>query len=582
MKKRLFYSIIAVLLCSCARQVGPGGGPDDITPPQVKATQPPIGSAGVKIHDKIVLTFSEWLDKKTVQAAITIFPEPQQGIRVSASGHTITITPVTAFSDSTTYHIEIGKSLKDLHNNSVIIPYQYYFSTGTTVDSGAVFGCIAMPHGSPVTQLKAALFAVEQSGLSDSSYHKTPNYVAQTDSIGNFNFNHIRKGRYGLVGFFDINNDNRIQPGIESVFASLDRTILIDSIVGPISLYASTYDTAVNRIVTVKPVSSHAIAGNWLSACDSLKKTELGMWRLEQCDSNAAVLRISRYIPIADGHRFVLFLTDTLSTGIYRLVYPNYARADTGTIVFDTLKFSCIGAIDTLPPLLVSMLPQGQSDLMPLIKIIWTRPVVSRVSSMSLIDSLGDTIQLKMPQSFTDTMVPELPRKLKPSRLYRLAISGLHIEDVNGRHPADRQYGFTTISSEDMCNSLAGSMPCLSSDPSRMWLFVPLNSDVRYVSKKRGTSFLFDSLPAGKGTLAYFSDYNGDGKHTPGSLVPWRKPEPYRSVSDTIEARARWDIEGIELKPCSECAQSTSANTQPAAIQAKETIPAGTAPRTKP
>ena len=156
------------------RQVGPGGGPDDITPPQVKATQPPIGSAGVKIHDKIVLTFSEWLDKKTAQAAITIFPEPHQGIRVGASGHTITITPVTAFSDSTTYHIEIGKSLKDLHNNSVIIPYQYYFSTGTTVDSGAVFGCIAVPPGSPVTQLKAALFAVEQSELSDSAYHTTP------------------------------------------------------------------------------------------------------------------------------------------------------------------------------------------------------------------------------------------------------------------------------------------------------------------------------------------------------------------------------------------------------------------------
>jgi len=576
MKIKLLGSIVVVLLCCCARQVGPGGGPDDVMPPQVKKTLPPVGSAGVGVTDKIVLTFSEWLDKKTVKDAVAIFPEPLQGIRVRASGHTITITPVVSFADSTTYHIEIGRALKDLHNNTVAVPYQYYFSTGKTIDSGSISGCIVSPLGTLFKQAKAALFAVGWNGLPDSAYCSVPDYVIQTDTVGGFSFNHIHKGRYALVGFIDNNNDNRIQPGTESVFGSLDRTILVDPRIGPIPLYASVYDTTGNTIVAIKHQSSHYLAGYWLHGRDSVITTELGMWRLERGDSTAAALKISRYIPIADGRRFMLFLSDTMSAGDYRFMYPHRMRSttDTGPVRYDTLRFS-VGSttVDTLPPLAAGMFPQGQSDLTPIIKIVWTRPVVCRMLPWQLGDSLGDTVQLTAEQTFSDTTVLTPQSKLKPSRHYRLAIAGSRVEDITGRHPADKYYDITTINSEDMCNSLSGSMPCLPPDPSRTWLFVPLHSDSRYVSKVKGVAFYFDSLPAGKGTVAYFSDYNGDGKPTPGSLVPWKKPEVYRAIADTIEARARWDIEGIVPKAsCKECGDTTSDTKQPAAVESSEGI----------
>ncbi|MGD9202126.1 MAG: hypothetical protein PVI26_11215, partial [Chitinispirillia bacterium] len=62
-----------------------------------------------------------------------------------------------------------------------------------------------------------------------------------------------------------------------------------------------------------------------------------------------------------------------------------------------------------------------------------------------------------------------------------------------------------------------------------------------------------DSIPASKGSIQFYVDYNRDNSYTKGSLFPWNPPEPYYSFSDTIEARARWDIEGIEIPACNIC-----------------------------
>ncbi len=51
----------------------------------------------------------------------------------------------------------------------------------------------------------------------------------------------------------------------------------------------------------------------------------------------------------------------------------------------------------------------------------------------------------------------------------------------------------------------------------------------------------------------YFVDYNSDQTYSPGTLFPWVPPEPRYSYADTIEARARWDIEGLEVPACDVC-----------------------------
>lgn len=232
MRVFLGYCFVFVfLLLSCARQIAPSGGPDDKTPPSIRATTPAIGTVGFPLNGSVGFIFSEWIDPVSAEACVSIFPPPLQGVKIKAHGKTMSIKPVKTFSESTTYHIEFNMSLKDLHGNSVGAPYHYFFSTGKTIDSGKAFGCIVSSEKFQ-SQPKISLFAENIGKFPDSSYFNLPSYVVQTDSLGNFSFEHIRKGTYRVVGFIDANNDNKLQPGTEQAFASTERSISLDTVVG--------------------------------------------------------------------------------------------------------------------------------------------------------------------------------------------------------------------------------------------------------------------------------------------------------------------------------------------------------------
>ncbi|MBN1982060.1 MAG: hypothetical protein JW795_11045, partial [Chitinivibrionales bacterium] len=66
--------------------------------------------------------------------------------------------------------------------------------------------------------------------------------------------------------------------------------------------------------------------------------------------------------------------------------------------------------------------------------------------------------------------------------------------------------------------------------------------------QEKKSGIRFDSLPSGKGTVTCFSDINGNSTHDRGRIFPWQAPEPIYTFADTIEARSRWDIEGVALR----------------------------------
>src|SRR5271157_2895759 len=92
MIKKIIF--LFVLFLSCARQIPPSGGPDDKTPPFVRFSIPPIGTVKYPVKAKITFIFSEWIDRKTAEKCITVFPPPSQGVKIHAFGRTIVIKPV--------------------------------------------------------------------------------------------------------------------------------------------------------------------------------------------------------------------------------------------------------------------------------------------------------------------------------------------------------------------------------------------------------------------------------------------------------------------------------------------------------
>jgi hypothetical protein len=106
------------------------------------------------------------------------------------------------------------------------------------------------------------------------------------------------------------------------------------------------------------------------------------------------------------------------------------------------------------------------------------------------------------------------------------------------------------LPADSICIRLSGGASCLPPDEKRKWVYRPNRRDTVFTVADSAGTFAFDSIPASKGTLLWFIDANGDNQITPGRLSPWRSPERFFALPDTVEAKARWFIEGLEVRAC--------------------------------
>ncbi len=111
---------------------------------------------------------------------------------------------------------------------------------------------------------------------------------------------------------------------------------------------------------------------------------------------------------------------------------------------------------------------------------------------------------------------------------------------------------------DSLCIRLSGGAGCLRPDERRKWVYRPINrrDTTSFIVADSAGTFAFDSIPASKGTLLWFIDDNGDNQITPGRLSPWRSPERFFVIPDTVEAKARWVVEGINVRGCEEAVKA--------------------------
>ena len=581
----LLLMLSALLFMYCAHQVAPSGGPKDELSPKIVRTIPESGTLNHPVKKSVILNFSEWVDIRNVKRSITVFPTLPDGFEVAVTGKRVEIRPETAFAESTTYHIGINTELTDLHNVSVGTPISLFFSTGSSIDSGIVFGCVIDAEKENV-QPKIALYRCEKDTLPDSVYLNLPSYLIQTDSSGVFLFKHIRKGTYIIIAFVDEDNNNRLTPGTENAYAPRDRKLTLEKEAGPFLLFPASSDTMASKVASIRAISATIIAGEWEEGTGRKIFDEEYNWNIISLDSNVRAPGIDNYIPVKDSRLFALRLSDSLTTGSYSLIYRINPRIsiparDLDSLkeaveeLLDTIRFNGTTLTDTVRPSFSGAGPASEADLDPSITLKWSGPIKPMFHRWFIADTLGDTVLLAVDTSFSEVTEMKPMRKLTPGNSYYTLIPATYFEDFVGNNPKPKDYltskdttttdsadidsvpviyvKFSTILLRDLCFSLSGGASCLEPEKQRIWQFTPLNSTSTYIAPDNNSQFRFDSIPGSKGKFSYFVDYNGDKEYTPGSLFPWAAPESRFAFPDTIEARARWDIEGIEVPACDVC-----------------------------
>jgi hypothetical protein len=556
----LIAAIIA-LECSCAHQVSPGGGAEDKTGPTALVSEPANGAVMVIPNGRIDITFSEWISRTAAPRSVSILPPIVGGVKVRVAGRRLEITPMTALAESTTYHVVITSQLADLHNNQLSSSFTLVFSTGPTLDSGRLAGCII----DPAVQANMAVVGLyrKRDTLADSALFAAPDYLTQADSAAFFSFENIRCGPYRLVAFIDQNNNRRLDPGVEAAYAPLMQTVVLKNSPDTILLYPVESDTTGPKIALIGTLSATTLLTTLTKAADTMAGISALSWRIERADKKGLPLAVDKYTWIGRAmRRCVLHLADSQAIVPYRLIF-NYKRQSEKKLILvrDTMRFNGACPVDTVKPALSSVSPVGTVGLEPELRLIFTEPVTVSAPLM-LTDSLADTVALVADSAYSDTVGLKPGHALHAGSRYRLVLLASMGRDLAGNSLKPRDTTdtvltpvFKVIEADSLAVSLKGCVPCLSPDSLRVWQFRPVAAagQVSLFADSSGC-FSFDSIPGGKGLVSCWSDYNRNQKIDKGILIPWRPSEPFVAFADTIEARTRWETEGVELKSaCKGC-----------------------------
>ncbi len=548
----LLLPLLALHIFSCASQTMPSGGPDDTTGPEILISYPAPKSTNISTDTKIGFAFSEWISNKKTNC-ISIFPPVAYSTKIH--NNKLEIYPQEKLQDSTTYHILITSALLDLHSNP-ISPYNLIFSTGPELDSGSIRGCIIDPT-EKTAQYRIALFTQED--LADSGVSGTPSYLLQTDTTGNFDFSNLKVGSYQAIAYIDVNNDAHLQTLTESVFTPEDSLIRIDQNTPLVTFYPSLFDTSFPEITNLKANNNKILSGAWSKGYDSLvfNPPTITIERTNPVETMQNV----KYAPINNSLSFMLRTGSPMDIAHYRVVSSIVRIFDNQTFS-DTIPFNGINTVDTTFPILMSK-PDTNTvmNLTPEIKLIWSKPVISTTPLFLKAHSSGDSVAALLSRGYSDTTIIKPVHRLLPSTVYSIIFPKNHFRDLYGNVVFSNDSNdiadtvmVNTIESDSIALSVQGAAPCLDYSENRLWFYAPLTSqNIKYFASDSAGSFRFDSITAGKGQVGYFIDKNKNRTPDKGRIYPWHSPEPYISSTDTIEARARWDVEGISVSICDPC-----------------------------
>lgn len=237
--RRSTYIILVICLTlvsmlfapSCANtSTPPSGGPKDTIPPTLDETVPLPNSTNVSVLPKknsVILTFSEFVVLKDPASNFFVSPPLKKRVQPKIKGKSVVLTFQDTLKENTTYSIDFGDGIADNNEGNIFPRMSFAFSTGDHVDSIYTSGTVL----DAKTQFpKEKITVVLHTDPSDSAvFNLLPVAAAKSDKWGYFTIRNIKPGAYRVYAIDDLNNNNKYDPGEESV-AFLDSLFVADSV----------------------------------------------------------------------------------------------------------------------------------------------------------------------------------------------------------------------------------------------------------------------------------------------------------------------------------------------------------------
>lgn len=541
---QLIYGLFLILLfAKCAKQSSPLGGPRDEDPPVLLETSPGDQSLNVK-PSEIILTFDEYIKLDNPNKNIVITPRLNKDeIITTALKNEVIIELNQELEENTTYVFNFQNSVQDLSEGNPAENLKLVFSTGNFIDSLQIKGQVNNYWPSQQYDARNVLIGLYLENDTTDLFTAAPYYLTRADSLGNFQIENIKEGRYKAYAWLDANNSTKaefksepydflidtleINENLEGIQFNLSQSDLTDFRLTRSSVTNGSYDFILNKNQIEEEIQVEGLGK------DIFYTTEDKRIRLFSNQS------------ISDSLLVNLQLIDSVSNQIDTAIWAKFPEserrpdkltltANSGKNFTDTL-FASIKFNKPVQNILTDSLfiPVDSANIIQI-----------KESMFSFKDSLKRT-ELLFEIPIPDTLGIEI---------FTFTALDSTFQDIQGEFNEDPiRANYRKIKKETLADLLSGRIEG-AEPPFIIQLVDSKNEIYKEQFLKNTNQFEFEAIEAGTYKIRVINDQNGNERWDPGNFFKGRLAEPvFYFLDDTgaigsIILKSGWTNEGIVIQ----------------------------------
>ena len=560
--RNIAFFIVALLLVGCANVVTPSGGPKDQTPPVVLESSPANNSTDFK-GKTIHITFDEFVTLNNPSNNVLISPPMSKKPTYRTSGKTLIIKFEEPLQPNTTYSINFGDAIKDLHEGNIFKGYTFNFSTGASIDSLSLKGKVISASAlTPMDGMIVGLYSGDNESVTLDSlpYKVKPNYLTTTDKKGEFEFSGLADKEYLIFALKD-NNSNLIYdlPNEEIAFCSdLVKPYYIDNIIRNDSI-------ATNDSISIKPVYPSYVLYSFIQE-DSVQKlfkkelVEEGLLRFV-FRYPASNVRINALEPLPDTFNIMQVYSMRQDTVLWYFTPCKdslWISINDGVNISDTIHFSLKPREnasrrrrhqeETTIKLLTVKNNLKANKLKPEQPLVcsFNEPIVkvNQPDSILFIENKDTTYRKQQFEKLDNYGFKyQIVNDLKPENKYQVVIPDSVFFGARG-YTNDTIKAAFSVQEESAFGNIYITMEIPENVPQVIIELTTENGktiDTQIVTKTE--ELAFEYLDPGKYKLKATIDLDANGIWSPGNFNKKLQAEKIVFYNNTLEVRANWDID---------------------------------------
>lgn len=510
---------------------------------------PPSGTTRIEHGLTVTIEFSERLNPSVREKGVRMAPSLKEPLKISLRKEKLRVVFPPELADDQTYILTLSRDITDEHGNRLERTYQLAFSTGETISEGSISGTVFDGKGASTVYL----YSVDGMSL-DTLFLKPPDYYTQSDDSGRYDFSFLDPGSYQVLAFEGGSPPSPLVPSRMAYGVHWDVPVIIKEEAlqvrninmrlspEPLPLKVLTAGMETRRMGSVRltnPVSLGSQDTSVLIIVDTLAGRRIKPDFLFQYEDPSSEFRF-RVSDLTPGEAYDLVLSGVRDLGDQ--VLSSFRRPiDVPQREADTLRI-----VRPEPNASVRLQP----GMIPL-QVQFSDAVSAGdfQDAVQVLDSsgagLGATVEWTNP-----TRVKIMPEAgWMQEQDYQIRLPGYLLRSDAGIAMRDSVVWFKVrVGPVVGEGGLVGSLTGKYVEGSMVVVRTLEKPSISYSTavNSRG-SFEFQNIPAGYWLLSVYQDRDRNARYSRGRAVPFESAEPFYPFSDTLEVRANWTLEGLQM-----------------------------------